>query len=105
MRPDVDHVSSSQGESGILGCEEIAVESIKDSTELYDMGRVTNLTRLQALQWDNGYECQDKTSQYIYILSCQSIKQIRQEVKIMPVMCVFLCKYVEKETQTHLTFQ
>ena len=68
-------------------------------------GESPNITRLGALQWDNGYECQDKKSQYIYTLSCQSIKQIGQEVKIMPVVCVFLCEYVEKETQNHLTFK
>lgn len=41
LQPDLGHVNTSQGENDALEFKETAIESVKDSIELYDTGRVT----------------------------------------------------------------
>lgn len=38
LKPDLGHVSTSWGEKGTLGLEKTTMTSLKDSSELYDMG-------------------------------------------------------------------
>ena len=85
LQPDLDPVSTFQGENGTLRLEDLAIESMKYSTEVYDMGWVTRVN-----------------------VSVQSLKQVRQEGTVMLVMVVFPCKHVwekKHKCMVHLSSQ